>query len=185
MPCQALLHGETTDEMQRLWLRQGNRWMLEANAKCARWGADMKPASDPSPADWKRGQSVARQTNSKMFAEFQLLTNCKSASEARAGWEIEREGDSELCRRTDSKCGCDFDEWERGVPMLLIILLVPGEWQIVLKDINGIWNYFINIFDCFQLNNWRSRWKEERRGNPEWLTGCWWSHWQWADAYKV
>jgi len=34
-------------------------------------------------------------------------------------------------------------------------IISTGECQIVLKDINGIWNYFINIFDCFQLNNCR------------------------------
>lgn len=69
--------------------------------------------------------------------------------------EREREGrwrDNELRRRTDSKCGNDIDEWrhnedieggrrgtETGAGVDAVDNIIStGEWQIVLKDINGI-----------------------------------------------
>lgn len=83
-----------------------------------------------------------------MFAEFQLLTNCKSASDA-SRREREKKGEEttscaagQIPNAATTSMNGDTTQTERaergaGVDAVDNIIST-GEWQIVLKDINGI-----------------------------------------------
>lgn len=81
-----------------------------------------------------------------MFAEFQLLTNCKSASDA-TGREREKKGEEttscaagQIPNAATTSMNGDTTQTtrEHGEVDAVDNIISTGEWQIVLKDINGI-----------------------------------------------